>query len=90
MGFLRYVVEADGSMDSPPNSTTFVEMLEEGANPTQGTTQVGMPSRDRPYVGELEKGLLAHSEFSNLGNNTYQRFSEIEGLDVVGTFVPTI
>ena len=49
-----------------------------------------MPSRDRPYVGELEEGLLAHSEFSNLGDNTYQRFSEIERLDVVGTLVPTI
>ena len=84
------MVEADGSMDSPPNSTTFVEMLEEGANPTQGTTQVGMPSRDRPYVGELEESLLASGELSNPEDDTYQRFSEIEGLDMVGTLVPTI
>ena len=41
-------------------------------------------------MGELEEGLLAHSEFSNLGDNAYQRFSEIEGLDVVGTFVSTV
>ena len=65
-------------------------MLEEGANPIQGIAQAGVLSRDRPYVGELEKGLLAHSEFSNLGDNAYQRFSEIERLDVVGTLVPTI
>ena len=65
-------------------------MLEEGANPIQGIAQARVLSRDSSYMGELEEGLLAHSEFSNLGDNAYQRFAEIERLDVAGTLVPAI
>ena len=77
-------------MDSHANSTTLVEMLEEGTNPVQSTSQVGVSPRDGLYVGELEESLLASGELSNPEDDTYQRFSEIEGLDMVGTLVPTI
>ena len=77
-------------MDSQANSTTLVEMLEEGTNPVQSTTQVGVSPRDGLHVGELEESLLASGELSNPEDDTYQRFSEIEGLDMVGTLVPTI